>query len=121
MVDSPAQASSAAESDAVAAETAPAEDTTEEGAAGEATPANVGTLCSTSDLFCCSTGLFVRAKASSARNRPIELKTKPVKKRGAKKADFETSFLFIRESLYSLERNQASAYETQEKRFFAPF
>src|SRR5882724_7373885 len=64
--------------------------------AGSATPTNAGTLCSASDLFCCSTGLFGRAKTNTARNRPIEQKTKPVKKRGLKKAALETSFLFIR-------------------------
>ena len=63
---------------------------------GSATPTNVGMLCCARELFCCSTGLFGRANANSARNRPIEQKTKPVKKRGLKKADLETSFLFIR-------------------------
>ena len=63
--------------------------------AGRATPTNVGMLCCASDLFCCSTGLFGRANANSARNRPIEQKAKPVKKRGLKKADLEMSFLFI--------------------------
>ncbi len=63
--------------------------------AGSATPTNVGTLCSTSDLFRCSTSLLGRAKTSSARNRPIEQKAKPAKKRGVKKADLETSFLLI--------------------------
>src|SRR4030095_2587933 len=64
--------------------------------AGSATPANVGTLCCASDLFCCSTGLPGRANTNSARNRPIEQKAKPVKKCGLKNADLETSFLFIR-------------------------
>ena len=70
--------------------------------AGSVTPANAGTLCTMSESFCCSTGLFGRAKASSARNRPIEQKAKPVKKRGVKKAELETSFLFIRKSFCSL-------------------
>ena len=63
---------------------------------GTAIPANVGTLCCASDVFCRSTGLFGRAKTSSARNRPIEQKARPAKKRGLKKADLETNFLFIR-------------------------